>query len=115
VIKNHGDMKLRLLLIFLIGFSIAVQNTCPFGLAGKIGFMPKEVRHCHLKKQLPAKANADCAKKATLQTGQAFVFIVGNADTTAPLFSQEIASFFPEMNFYEDIYWEPPVKPPSIV
>jgi len=109
-------MKIKVLLIFLVGFSISVQNTCPFGLAGKIGFIPKEVRHCSLKEQLPAKADTDSAKKVTIQTGQTFVFIVGNVSNAAFLsFKKVVSSLLSERNLYKNIYSEPPVKPPPFV
>jgi len=109
-------MRFARLLLFFLAISLVIQNTCPYGLAAKTGFMAKEIHHCPLKKHSPAKADADdSAKKVTFQSGQTFVFTVGNANTTAPLSSKKIAFFFSEINLYKNISTEPPIKPPSFV
>jgi len=105
----------RLLLLFL-AFSLLIQNTCPYGFAAKTGFIAKENHHCHCKKYPSSKPEADdSAKKVISQTGQIFVFIVGDSINPAPLSFPEISCSLQEMNLYKNISSEPAVKPPIFV
>jgi len=101
------------MLLFFLAISLVIQNTCPYGLAAKTGFIAKETHHCHCKKYPSSKPEADdSAKKVISQAGQIFVFIIGGSINPAPPSSPEISCSFQEANFYKNIFSEPAVKPP---
>jgi hypothetical protein len=109
-------MKLARMFLLFLAFSLIIQNTCPYGMAAKTGFVAKEIHHCPLKKHSTSKTDADdTAQKAMFQTGQTFVFTVSNAINATPLSSPKVYFSFSEINPYKNIFAEPPAKPPRFV
>ena len=70
-------MKMRGLLILLIGFSIAIQNTCPYGLAAKTGFASPHIHHCRCAKKAAeqSKETDNTSEHFTPKAGPVFLFI----------------------------------------
>jgi hypothetical protein len=102
----------KMLLLFLV-FSLIIQNTCPYKMAAKTGFVAKEIHHCPIKKHSQTKNDADNAtQKNVLQAGQIFVFTVGSAINIMQISYSETSGLFPDTSAYKNIFSEPPIKPP---
>ena len=108
-------MKVRGLLILLIGFSLAIQNTCPFGLAAKTGFVSPLTHCCCAKKAAEESGQADKnSKQAIAEKGPVFVFIAQRKALPIPLPApRTMVSTCPD-NFYRSISLNPPEEPPRI-
>jgi len=107
-------MKFMRLLFLFLAVSLIIQNTCPYGMAGKTGFVSKEMHQCPLKKLSHSEADTDdAAKKTVFQAGQAFVFI-GNALNAIPVSVSEVSISFSAPDLYKNFIAEPPIKPPSV-
>ncbi len=108
-------MKVSSLLIFLIGFSLAIQNTCPFGLAARTGFASPLTHCCCAKKAAEDSGNADKnGKQAVAEKGPVFVFTTQGKALPSPLPGpQTTCSTCPD-NFYRSIVLNPPEEPPRI-
>jgi len=109
-------MKTRGLLILLIGFSIAIQNTCPYGLAAKTGFASPRTHHCCCAKKAAEQSkqtdntSADFSPKA----GPVFLFIGQERMLPCPLqVPQQTCSACPD-GLYRSIVFNPPEKPPRL-
>jgi len=106
-------MKMRGLIILLIVVSIAIQNTCPYGLAAKTGFASPRMRHCCCaKKATEQKAHENNSKRVSLAAGPSFVFIgQERMSTDLPHVSLDVCKAYPE-DFYQSISLNPPESPP---
>jgi len=101
------------MLLLLLVFSLIIQNTCPYGMAAKTGFVSKEIHHCPMKKHSQTKNDADNAlQKTILQAGQIFVFTVGSAINMRQISYSETSGLFLDTSAYKNIFSEPPIKPP---
>ncbi len=108
-------MKLSSILIFLIGFSIAIQNTCPFGLAAKTGFASPLTHCCCAKKAAEESGQADKnSKQAVAEKGPVFVFITQGKALPGPLPGPQPTVRTCPDNFYRSIALTPPEEPPRI-
>ncbi len=99
----------------LIGFSLAIQNTCPFGLAAKTGFASPFTHCCCAKKAADESGQADKnSKQAVAEKGPVFVFIAQYKALPSPLPApQTTGRTYPD-NFYRSITLNPPEEPPRI-
>jgi len=108
-------MKIRLALIFLIGFSIAVQNTCPFGLAAKVGFVSPQMPDCLCAKKAAQKTAAgENAGQITPKSGNIFVFIGQGRTVVLPPQVSHGSCAACSAGFYRNIALNPPEKPPRL-
>ncbi len=108
-------MKVRGLLIFLIGFSLAIQNTCPFGLAAKTGFASPLTHCCCARKAAEETGQADKnSKQAVAEKGPVFVFIAQGKALAVPLPAPQTTGGTCPDNFYRSITLNPPEEPPRI-
>jgi len=75
-------------LILLIAFLIGIQNTCPYGLAGKTGFSNMaegEIQHCPYHGHKGANPEGtDHIKRDFSNSGQAFLL-----EASEPVLSEE--------------------------
>jgi len=113
LIRNYNYMKMRRLLVLLIFFSIAIQNTCPFNLAGKTSFSSSLMHHCPCaNKAAEQKADGNTSKPVLLAAGPSFVFIGQEKTFTDFLYvSMSVCPVCSE-DFYESISLNPPENPP---
>jgi hypothetical protein len=109
-------MKMRGLLILLIGFSLAIQNTCPYGLAAKTGFASPRSHHCHCAKKTAdqSKKTDNTAEHFSPKAGPVFVFIgQERALPCAMQVPQGSCSAYPD-GHYKSISLNPLEKPPRL-
>jgi hypothetical protein len=98
------------IVVFLIVFSLSIQNTCPFGQTGKTGFISGKVHHCPLKES--AHKNKDQRHNPLQHTGQTFTFVVPVSPSylCRPFRRPLLASL--DESPYHNIFKDPPLKPP---
>jgi hypothetical protein len=103
---------MRSLLIPLIVFSIAIQNTCPLNLAGKTSFAPL-LHHCPCaNKAAEQKTDGNTSKPVFLAAGPSFVFIGQEKTFTDFLYVSLGVCTVCSEEFYESISLNPPENPP---
>jgi len=109
-------MKMRGLLILLIGFSLAIQNTCPYGLAAKTGFASPRMHQCCCSKKAAeqSKTAENTSKRIFLATGPSFVFIGQKRTFTYLPYVSPVVCTASSENFYQSISLNPPEKPPRL-
>jgi len=102
-------------LIFLVAFAIILQNTCPYGWAGKTAFAASHVSHCPMKdRQRPAKTNdRDDVKKELSNAKQTFVFSVGTSGNTFRLLALISCTISVKTDNVKDVFSEPLLRPPA--
>jgi hypothetical protein len=109
-------MKIRSLLILLIGFSISIQNTCPYGLAAKTGFASPRSHHCHCAKKAAeqSKKTDNTTEHFSPKAGPVFVFIGQERSLPCVLqVPQKSCSTCPD-GHYKSVALNPPEKPPCL-
>lgn len=107
-------MKMRGLLIFLIVFSIAIQNTCPSGLVAKTGFASPRMHNCPCAKKAAEQSNKADNTSAHYfpKAGPVFLFIGQEKALPCPFqVPQEGCNVSPD-GIYQNISLNPPEKPP---
>jgi hypothetical protein len=108
-------MKIKPALIFFIVFSLAAQNTCPFGLAAKIGFVSPQMPDCPCAKKAAQKTAADDnAKNVMPKFGNIFVFVGQGRMVVLPPQVSQVSSAVRPAGFYRSISLNPPEKPPRL-
>ena len=100
-------------MVFLIVFSISIQNTCPFGQAGKTGFVSAKIHHCPLKgKGANHKKGKDQNNKPIQFTGQTFTFLAPvNPLSLSRTLGRPLQASMDDF-LYNNICKDPPLKPP---
>jgi len=109
-------MKMRGVLIFLIVFSIAIQNTCPSGLVAKTGFASPRMHNCPCAKKAAEQSNKADNTSAHYfpKAGPVFLFIGQEKALQGPLQVPQIScSLFPD-DLYLSLASKPPDKPPRL-
>ncbi len=102
-------------LVLLICFSIAIQNTCPFGLAAKTGFASPLTHCCCAKKAAEESGQTDKnSKQAVAEKGPVFVFIAQGKALPGPLPAPQTTGSACPDNLYRSITLNPPDEPPRI-
>jgi len=106
--------RLYLIPVFFFIFSLCIQNTCPFGLAGKTGYAAQSMHHCPLKAKHTSDKKGSQTHKSTAQyAGQGFLFTLSASavSVSAPVSEARLA--FKTTSIYKNVFLDPPVKPPS--
>ncbi|HAK88353.1 MAG: hypothetical protein A2077_05035 [Nitrospirae bacterium GWC2_46_6] len=104
-----------MILVLLLALALAVQNTCPFGLAAKTGFVSPQMPDCPCAKKAAQKTAAgQNAEHVVSNSGHLFVFIgQGRMVVLPPQVSQRSCAACPA-GFYRNISLNPPEKPPRL-
>jgi hypothetical protein len=106
---------MRGLLIFLIGFSIAIQNTCPAGLAAKTGFASPVAHCCCARKAAEEPVQTEQNNNQfPLVKGPAFVFIAQREAPSCVFCVPLRDARACQDDFYRSITLNPPEEPPRI-
>ena len=108
-------MQLMRMLLFLIAFSLVVQNTCPYGFAAKTGFAAPYTHDCPLKKghRGPSKDKASVDENMGKVFCASFVLSIPDVQTFNHRL-QANASFFPiAFDNYKNPFKEPLIRPPA--
>ena len=103
------------LLLFLLAFSLVLQNTCPYGFAAKTAFAAPHTHDCPLKKDhhSPSKEGDSVDGNSGKVLFPAFVFSVPDVQTVI-LCSQVDVDYTPlSSDNYKDPFKEPSAKPPA--
>jgi hypothetical protein len=101
------------IIIALLAFAVAVQNTCPYGYAGKTAVAAPHVHTCPLKDHQPVRSDAhnDVNPHSSHANGP-FVFIsVLDGGAFMACGPAEKAGSCKVLG-YEDIFLKPPLRPP---
>jgi hypothetical protein len=106
--------KRSLVIIFLMVFSLSLQNTCPYGMAGKTGFASHHINHCPLKEnQSPAKKRSQHSKGSQQHTGQTYTFTASALlSVSEPVGEDRL--LYGSAFIYISIPPEPLLKPPRL-
>lgn len=107
-------MRLRFL-IALLALAITVQNTCPYGYAGKSAVAAPYVHTCPLKDRLPAMPGGRNTVESNFQDlDHPFILVsapVGVAFQLSAPAREPVIIMSPRR---EDIFPDPPHRPPEI-
>jgi len=107
--------KSTLVVALLIVASIAIQNTCPSGLAGRTGFVAHYIHHCPLKGDGHDTGTKTHHRRTMFQhTGQTFTFTVSMkaSHIIEPLKNDRLVIH--NKSFYQSAFSDPPLKPPHL-
>jgi len=107
--------KTYIVVVFLMVFSIGLQNTCPSGLAGRTAFVAHYIHHCPLKTTRGDADRKDHQRRGFLQhTGQTFTFTVSlkASHIIEPLKNDRLVIH--NKSFYQSAFSDPPLKPPRL-
>jgi hypothetical protein len=109
-------MKMRGLLILFIGLSLAIQNTCPYGLAAKTGFASPRSHRCHCAKKAAeqSKKEDNTSSHFSPKAGPVFLFIGQERVLPSPLQVVQKDCKDRLSDLYKNISLNPPEKPPRI-
>ena len=109
-------MKLMRLLLFLLTFSLVLQNTCPYGFAAKTGFAAPQAHDCPCKKSNPAstKDTGSADKSTGSLLYPAFVFSVPDTQTIALRSQMKTEYISQSSEKYKNPFKEPSIKPPVV-
>ncbi len=104
-------------LIYVIAFSITIQNTCPYGLAGKTTFMSPHVSGCpncpFSENQQPAGPDTrKDVKKDLSNTNHLFVIHINNPDTAFQILSPASHAPYIKPDQFKDVHLDPLLRPP---
>ena len=108
-------MRLMRALLFLLAFSLVVQNTCPYGFAGKTAFAAPYTHGCPFKKAHhgPPKDKASVDENMGKVFCASFVLSIPDVQALS-LRLQANASFFPmPFDNYKNPFKEPLIRPPA--
>lgn len=106
-----------MLLIFIIGFLIAAQNTCPYGWAAKTIFISPYASpcpHCPMKQEkqpMNSETQNDFTKDLST-INNVFMIHISKSDTVFQILSTMDIAFSIEPDFFRDVYLEPFFRPP---
>ncbi len=109
-------MKLMRLLLFLLVFSLVLQNTCPHGFAGKTAFAAPHTHDCPSKKShhAPVKDRDSVDDTTVKLLHPAFVFSLPEVQKIM-LYSQQNTAFtLLSSDSYKDPFKKPSIKPPVV-
>jgi hypothetical protein len=101
-------------LIALIAFAIAIQNTCPYGYAGKTSVAAPHVHNCPLKVHQPAMPDGQKrVDKDFRDLNHPFVLIFAPSDGIFKTFAPVKETGIIRPAEYSDIFLNPPHRPPK--
>lgn len=101
-------------LIVLIAFAIAVQNTCPYGYAGKTSVAAPHVHNCPLKDHQPATPDGQKrVDKDFRDLNHPFVLVSAPADGAFETFAAVRETDIIKSPEHKDIFLNPPHRPPK--
>lgn len=104
-----------MILVLLLALALAAQNTCPFGLAAKIGFVSPQMPDCPCAKKAAQKTAADDnAKNVMPKFGNIFVFVGQGRMVVLPPQVSQVSYAVRPAGFYRNISLNPPEKPPRL-
>jgi hypothetical protein len=103
--------KLMKMFLFLLSFSLILQNTCPYGFAAKTAFAAPHTHACPFHHCPPKKQNAvdDNANKAMYPT---FVMAVPFVQPSIQRFPISTGYVLFSSDRYTNPFKEPLIKPP---
>jgi hypothetical protein len=100
-------------LIALIVLAIVVQNTCPYGYAGKTAVAATLVHDCPLKNHQPSKSDSpDNFTEGFKNLNHAYVFTSGGVECGPELFGPAESLSVSVTYSHEDAFLSPPLRPP---
>jgi len=110
-------MKLIRVVLFLLAFSLVLQNTCPYGFAAKTAFATcgstQHSSHCPMHEQKQSKQDGqNDVKKEFSQAKQIFVLSISQPDNSFQILSPAIKAVSQISNDFKDVFSEPPLRPP---
>lgn len=103
-------------LVFLIGLSLAIQNTCPYGWAAKTAFISpdkSQCSHCPLKSKEGTKPDAgNDFKKDISSLNDIFVLDLGGHEPLLKFFSPLRRTIATNNHRAYSVFLEPLLRPP---
>lgn len=101
-------------IIALIVFAIAVQNTCPYGYAGKTAIAVSHVHKCPLKGHQPSRTEGQNKVEKDFQDlNHPLVLVSAPIDGTFMTFAPVRETGIIKPHGYKDIFLIPPHRPPE--
>ena len=107
-------MKLMRLFLFLLAFSLVLQNTCPYGFAAKTAFAAPQAHDCPFKKShhAPQKDRDSVDDNPVKPLYPAFVFSIPDTQVAALCYQMKPEYAALSSDNYKDPFKEPLIKPP---
>jgi hypothetical protein len=100
-------------IVTLIVFAIVLQNTCPYGYAGKTAVAAPHVHHCPLKDHQPQKSGSpDNFTEDFKNLNHAYVFSSEGVACGLKLFGPAQTATTIAAYGHEDAFLIPPLRPP---
>jgi hypothetical protein len=100
-------------LVALIVLAVAVQNTCPYGYAGKTAVAAPHVHNCPLKNHQPSKSDtSDNFTEDFKNLNHAYVFTSGGVECGLELFGPAQTVTTIAAYGHEDALLSPLLRPP---
>lgn len=98
----------------LIAFAIAVQNTCPYGYAGKTAIAAPHVHKCPLKDHQPSKPEGQNKVEKDFQDlNHPLVLVSAPVDGTFITFAPVRETYIIKSPGHKEIFLIPPDRPPE--
>jgi len=109
-------MKLMRLFLFILAFSLVLQNTCPHGFAGKTAFVASHTHDCPSRKShhAPAKDRGSVDDNAGKLLYPAFVFSIPAVRRIMLCHEQKAVYTLLSSDTYKDPFKDPSIKPPVV-
>ncbi len=116
---NISGMPRMRFLVYLIVFSITIQNTCPYGWAGKTALISPQVapcQHCPIKEdRRPAESDArKDFKKDLSYINHLFVILTSTPDTAFQILSPIDRAPHIKSGQFRDVHLDPLLRPPVL-
>jgi hypothetical protein len=107
-------MKLKMVLLFVLFFSLVLQNTCPYGFEAKTAFVAVQAPDCPHSgsRHIPDKDRDSADDNLRRPLHPAFVLSIPINQTIVLCTQIEAEYTIPSSENYKDFLKEPSTKPP---